>query len=86
MKNNAITKNTFVNGKSPKKEKVLFVTIAGQGKNKDSDWKVESTDDHTYTVTNLTTNDAPQIVKMDNFTFEHNSLIELHSGKTSTKL
>jgi hypothetical protein len=32
MKNNAITKNAFVNGKSPKKEKVLFVTIAGQGK------------------------------------------------------
>jgi len=61
--------------------KVVYMTVIGKGDNEDRDWKIEL-GANSYTVTDMASGNS-SVLKMDNFEFEHNSLIkmDLEQGK-----
>jgi propionyl-CoA carboxylase alpha chain len=61
--------------------KVVYMTVLGKGDIEDRDWKIEL-GANSYTVTDMASGNSSEL-KMDNFEFEHNSLIsmDLEEGK-----
>ena len=56
--------------------KVVYATILGVGQDPDRDWRVELTEEG-FTVTDLL-NGKTSLHKVNDFSFEHNSLIKMH--------
>lgn len=56
--------------------KVVYITILAKGDEGDRDWKVEHGCD-SYTVTCMASGNSSEH-KMNDFAFEHNSLIKMH--------